>query len=86
MIRINSETNMWEVSYDNGTTWVSLGVKAVADVGETDHSTCEHSGWQRFWRGIGNFFRRMFGMRAKCYCGEYLEKGQSLRKLHSSKK
>lgn len=28
-LRINSQTNEWEVSYDNGTTWTSLGVKAT---------------------------------------------------------
>ena len=30
-LRINENTNEWEVSYDNGTTWTSLGVKATAD-------------------------------------------------------
>lgn len=33
-IRINSTTGMWEVSYDNGTTWTSLGVKAQGDKGD----------------------------------------------------
>lgn len=28
-LRINSETNFWEVSYDNGATWVSMDVKAT---------------------------------------------------------
>ncbi len=28
-LRINSTTNEWEVSYDNGTTWSSLGIKAI---------------------------------------------------------
>ena len=30
-LRISESTNMWEVSYDNGLTWTSLGVKATAD-------------------------------------------------------
>jgi len=32
-LRINSETNEWEVSYD-GTAWTSLGVKATGDKGD----------------------------------------------------
>lgn len=28
-LRINSESNDWEVSYDNGATWTSMGVKAT---------------------------------------------------------
>ncbi len=33
-LRINLETNEWEVSYDNGATWTSLGVKATGDKGD----------------------------------------------------
>ena len=33
-LRINPTTLMWEVSYDNGTTWTSLGVKAQGDKGD----------------------------------------------------
>ncbi len=33
-LRINEETNFWEVSYDNGTTWTSLDVKATGAQGE----------------------------------------------------
>ena len=29
------EDNLWYVSYDNGTTWISLGVKATGDKGDT---------------------------------------------------
>ena len=29
-LRINSDTNQWEVSYDNGATWASLGVAPPA--------------------------------------------------------
>lgn len=30
-LRISESTNMWEVSYDNGLTWESLGVPAMAE-------------------------------------------------------
>jgi hypothetical protein len=30
-LRINETTLMWEVSYDNGASWTSLGVKAATD-------------------------------------------------------
>ena len=33
-LRINTETNEWEVSYDNGITWISLGVKATGEKGD----------------------------------------------------
>ena len=33
LLRINSETNIWEVSYDNGATYTSLGVKATGNNG-----------------------------------------------------
>ena len=33
-LRINDTTNMWEVSYDNGTTWESLNVPATGSDGE----------------------------------------------------
>ncbi len=32
-LRIDAATNMWEISYDNGSTWSSLGVKATGEVG-----------------------------------------------------
>ena len=28
-LRINAETNMWEVSYDNGVTWTSMGSEFI---------------------------------------------------------
>ena len=40
LVKINEETNMWEVSYDNGTTWVSLNVNATGEKGkDADNST-----------------------------------------------
>ena len=32
-LQINSQTNMWEVSYDDGNTWTSLGIKATGENG-----------------------------------------------------
>ena len=34
-VRINTDTNEWEISTDNGTTWVSTGVKATGEKGDT---------------------------------------------------
>ena len=33
-LRINAESNEWEVSYDEGQTWTSLGVKATGEKGD----------------------------------------------------
>ena len=33
-LRVNPATNEWEVSYDSGTTWKSLGVKATGEDGK----------------------------------------------------
>lgn len=33
-LRINAETNYWEVSYDEGETWESMGVKATGESGK----------------------------------------------------
>ena len=33
-LRVNPATNEWEVSYDSGTTWKSLGVKATGEGGK----------------------------------------------------
>ena len=32
-LQINTKTNMWEISYDNGETWTSLNVKATGENG-----------------------------------------------------
>ena len=41
---------------------------------EKDHSVCkdEASGWKKFWRAIGNFFRSIFGLPKKCVCGDVI--------------
>lgn len=33
-MRINADTNFWEISYDSGKSWTSLGVRATGDQGE----------------------------------------------------
>jgi hypothetical protein len=33
-LRINAETLEWEVSYDDGATWTSLGIKATGEAGQ----------------------------------------------------
>ena len=33
-LRVNTETNEWEISYDDGKTWTSLGIKATGSDGE----------------------------------------------------
>ena len=38
LMQINSETNYWEVSYDEGATYVSLGVSATGPQGEQGES------------------------------------------------
>ena len=38
-----------------------------------DHSECQpESGWNKFINSIINFFRRLFGLPEKCFCGEEL--------------
>ena len=41
---------------------------------EKDHDECkeEASGWKKFWRAIGNFFRMIVGLPKKCVCGDVL--------------
>ncbi len=43
-LRINSTTKMWEVSYDNGETWESLGVLAVIEPEEPEAFEFEEYG------------------------------------------
>ena len=38
-----------------------------------DHSKCEASGFKAFLNAIANFFRRLFGGKAKCVCGDFYE-------------
>ncbi len=35
LLRINTESNMWEISYDNGESYTSLGIQATGDKGDT---------------------------------------------------
>lgn len=38
-LRINADTNVWEVSYDGGETWISMGVRATGADGKDYGST-----------------------------------------------
>lgn len=38
---------------------------------EKDHSQCTASAFKTFWNAIANFFRRLFGGKEKCVCGEF---------------
>ena len=42
-IRINSSTKEWEVSYDDGSTWTSMGVKAIPEQDENGNWVYETS-------------------------------------------
>ena len=44
-LRINSVTNEWEISQNNGTTWTSTGVKATGAVTEIPH-THSYGEWE----------------------------------------
>ena len=37
---------------------------------EKDHSQCKAGGFKKFWNNFLNFFRRIFGMKIKCTCGQ----------------
>lgn len=43
------------------------------DTTEKDHTKCEASGFEKFLNSILNFFRTLFGGKAKCVCGEELD-------------
>ncbi len=38
-----------------------------------DHSKCEAGGFKAFLNAIANFFRRLFGGKEKCVCGDFYE-------------
>ena len=67
-LRINPETNEWEVSYDNGETWTSLGVKATGDKGEqgekgedgSDGKDGQDFTFESFLAGIANAIAVLF--------------------------
>lgn len=42
LIRINSETNEWEVSYDNKKTWTSLGIEATGQIENEKENQKQH--------------------------------------------
>ena len=51
------------------------GEKLPAPEVEMNHNECEANAnvWSRFWTAICNFFRRIFAIKEKCYCGEELD-------------
>ena len=56
-LRINPDTNEWEVSYDKGTKWVSLGVSATGRDGQDGQDGREvelrNNGTYIQWRYVG---------------------------------
>ncbi len=40
-MRINAESNEWEISTDNGTTWTSTGIKATGEKGDSMFSAID---------------------------------------------
>ncbi len=61
-LRISEATNEWEVSYDDGQTWTSLGVKATGEAGAngTKVKIGENGNW--FLDGVDT------GVKASCDC------------------
>ena len=51
------------------------GEKLPAPEVEVSHDECEENAtaWSRFITNILNFFRRMFSIKEKCYCGEEID-------------
>ena len=51
------------------------GEKLPAPEVEINHDECEQnaSAWSRFLTMIANFFRRLFSLKGKCYCGEEMD-------------
>ena len=51
------------------------GEKLPAPEVEINHDECEQNAnaWSRFLTNIANFFRRLFSLNVKCYCGEEID-------------
>ncbi len=45
LLRIDPESMMWEVSYDNGESWVSMGVKATQDEAPSSYESVVSGGY-----------------------------------------
>ena len=60
LLRINSETNEWEISTDNSETWISIGIKATGDNGLSAYELYkkyhpDYEGTEEEW--IDEFFK-----------------------------
>ena len=51
-MQINKDTNEWEVSYDNGTTWTSTGVKATGPQGPQGNPGQGGTNGDSFFAGV----------------------------------
>ena len=51
-MQINKDTNEWEVSYDNGTTWTSTGVKATGPQGPQGNPGQGGAAGDSFFAGV----------------------------------
>ena len=51
-LRINSSTNEWEISTDNGATWTSTGVKATGDKGDTGATGSAGTDGDSMFKGV----------------------------------
>lgn len=60
-LRISESTNMWEVSYDNGLTWTSLGVKATADSTPSGNSAYRDAVSMGYTGTAGDFVDLLLG-------------------------
>ena len=61
ILRVNEETGEWEVSYDDGETWTSLGIQADIDNDDAPTEPVKKG----FFARLAEFFRRLFGGKKK---------------------
>lgn len=71
-LRVNPDTNEWEVSYDSGITWKSLGVKATGEDGKDGRD-----GRDAFRRSERQLVDRQYGHRRES--GRYRRTGRRRR-------
>ena len=62
-LQINPLTNEWQVSYDNGATWINLGVKATGESGKNGTEVLIGMNGNWFIDGVDT------GIKAGCDCG-----------------
>jgi len=58
-LRINSETREWEVSYDNGETWESMGVKVPTEEEDKDETPVEPSENEGAFSRVANMIAKI---------------------------